>query len=65
MHPHTVHLPVGALLIWCTVCGTGYYLQPAERRLGLRAFFRPANYARSTLSGVEQPDGCSLAVPRA
>ena len=23
MHSHTVHLPPGALLIWCTMCGTG------------------------------------------
>ena len=23
VHPHTVHLPLGALLIWCTMCGTG------------------------------------------
>ena len=22
-HSHTVHLPLGALLIWCTMCGTG------------------------------------------
>ena len=23
VHCHTVHLPLGALLIWCTMCGTG------------------------------------------
>ena len=23
VHSHTVHLPLGALLIWCTMCGTG------------------------------------------
>ena len=23
VHSHTVHLPLGALLIWCNVCGTG------------------------------------------
>ena len=23
VHPHTVHLPLGALLIGCTMCGTG------------------------------------------
>ena len=23
VHPHTVHLPPGPLLIWCTVCGAG------------------------------------------
>ena len=23
MHCHTVHLPLGALLTWCTMCGTG------------------------------------------
>ena len=23
VHPLTVHLPLGTLLIWCTMCGTG------------------------------------------
>ena len=23
VHSHTLHLPLGALLIWCTMCGTG------------------------------------------
>ena len=23
VHCHTVHLPLGTLLIWCTMCGTG------------------------------------------
>jgi len=30
----------------------GYFLQPPERRLGLKAFFKPVNYARSTLAGA-------------
>ena len=25
-HSHTVHLPLGALLIWCAVCGTGSFM---------------------------------------
>ena len=25
VHCHTVHLPFGALLTWCTVCGTGNF----------------------------------------
>ena len=25
-HPHTVHLPLGALLIWRTVCGGSYHI---------------------------------------
>ena len=27
-HPHTVHLPLGALMSPCTVCGTGTSLLP-------------------------------------
>ena len=29
--PHTVHLPLGALLIWRTVCGTGRLLSGDAR----------------------------------
>ena len=25
VHCHTVHLPLDALLTWCTMCGTGRY----------------------------------------
>ena len=28
VHRHTVHLPLGALLIWCTMCGTGRTTSP-------------------------------------
>jgi len=52
-----------ALTLFCAVFGAclasspgnelrGYYLQPAERRLGFRAFFRPRFYVRSTLLGA-------------
>jgi len=30
----------------------GYYLQPPEKRLGVKAFFKPVNYARSTIAGA-------------
>lgn len=30
----------------------GYYLQPKEKRMGFKAFFRPKNYVRSTTAGA-------------
>lgn len=30
----------------------GYFLQPKEKRLGFKAFFKPVNYARSTFAGA-------------
>ena len=36
-HSHTVHLPLGALLSWCTVCGTGR-LTPSLAALAAQVF---------------------------
>ena len=41
---HTMHLPLGALLIWCTVCGTGYRSGPARA-----AAVRPCQLLYTTL----------------
>mgnify|MGYP004111697645 CR=1 FL=1 len=32
VHSHTVHLPLGALLIWCAVCGTGSFMSSCGLR---------------------------------
>ena len=34
VHCHTVHLPPGALLSWCTVCGTGEQSESAAKLVG-------------------------------
>ena len=55
--------PGRAALLFPVVCGAciisspgnelrGYYLQPKEKRLGMKAFFKPVNYARSTFAGA-------------
>ena len=35
VHSHTVHLPLGALLSPCTMCGTGEWLAEADAALAL------------------------------
>lgn len=30
----------------------GYYLQPKDKRLGFKEFFKPINYVRSTITGA-------------
>ena len=47
MHSHTVHLPLGAQLIWCTMCGTGAYWPIASKFLLVLLFI-----AQLTLTGV-------------
>lgn len=46
----------------------GYYLQPKDKRLGFKAFFRPKNYARSTVAGalimaISLSVGCLVTTP--
>ena len=49
---HTVHLPQGALLIWCTTCGTGLDTAAEVGLLTLSALALP---------GV--PRACALVLP--
>ena len=37
VHCHTVHLPLGALLTWCTVCGTDKKKPAAGRKAKSKA----------------------------
>ena len=55
VHCHTVHLPLGALLIPCTMCGTGRY--SADHRRWLAAY----EALRAKLLFARSVGGASLA----
>ena len=68
VHSHTVHLPLGALLIWYTMCGTGEdHLRHSLRlpclvgaaRLGRRRELHPAVY-RADPAQAALPTPCTF-----